>query len=126
MGHTDEHRKRIAEGRVQTAAIRNYLNHLATDRRSERTPPRIQAELRTVQDAAETETDTIKRLQLVQRRMDLEAELNRSKSAPDPDDLLSRFIEAAAPYAERKGISYAAFREVGVPASVLRKAGLKS
>ena len=59
-------------------------------------------------------------------RMDLEAELNRSKSAPDPDDLLSRFIEAAAPYAERKGISYAAFREVGVPASVLRKAGLKS
>ena len=34
------------------------------------------------------------------------------------------FIEAAGPYAARKGLTYSAFRSVGVPPAVLRAAGI--
>jgi hypothetical protein len=33
-------------------------------------------------------------------------------------------VKSAAPYSERKGITYSAWREVGVPANVLEKAGI--
>lgn len=39
-------------------------------------------------------------------------------------DLEEAFIAVAADWAERKRISYAALREVGVPARVLREAGV--
>lgn len=35
------------------------------------------------------------------------------------------FVEHAKPYAEGKGITRAAFRELGVPSSVLTKAGVR-
>ena len=34
------------------------------------------------------------------------------------------FVRSAKAYGERKGISYAAWREQGVPAAVLRQAGI--
>ena len=38
--------------------------------------------------------------------------------------LEAAFVKAAAAYAKRKSISYAAWREVGVPADVLKRAGI--
>jgi hypothetical protein len=46
-------------------------------------------------------------------------------ASPDLSKLESAFIKHAKAYAERKGITKAAFREVGVPAEVLTKAGIK-
>jgi hypothetical protein len=34
------------------------------------------------------------------------------------------FAEVAASYSDRQGISYASWREVGVPAAVLKRAGI--
>ena len=42
----------------------------------------------------------------------------------DLSALEADFVKTAAKYAERKGISYAAWRELGVPADVLKKAGI--
>ena len=55
--------------------------------------------------------------------MDLERELDRIDAA---DDLtgLNDYVKVAKGYAERKGISYAAWRELGVSPDVLRKAGI--
>lgn len=125
MGHSKEHRDRIATGRVQTAAIRRYLEHLATDHRRQRTPARVEADLHTVKEATSNQPDPIKRLELVQRRLNLETELKAIKPGPDPADLEAEFVDVAAEFAERKGISYAAFREMSVPANVLREAGLR-
>jgi hypothetical protein len=36
------------------------------------------------------------------------------------------FVEHARSYGERKGISYAAWREIGVSAAVLKRAGIYS
>ena len=42
----------------------------------------------------------------------------------DLEAIESAFVEHAASYAGRKGISYTAWREQGVPAAVLSKAGI--
>jgi hypothetical protein len=56
--------------------------------------------------------------------MDLQAELSASENKADLEGLESDFVQAAKPYSERKGISYAAWRELGVEAAVLKKAGI--
>ena len=42
----------------------------------------------------------------------------------DISALEAEFISLAKAYGERKGISYAAWREVDVPAAVLKRAGV--
>jgi hypothetical protein len=39
--------------------------------------------------------------------------------------LEAAFVAAAKPYSDRKGINYTTWREVGVPADVLARAGLR-
>src|SRR5690606_34993392 len=88
-----------------------------------RTPDSIKKRL----DAIETEIATanpVKRLQLVQERLDLTAELDAGTESVDLSALEADFVAAAKGYSERKGISYAAWRELGVPASALKAAGI--
>jgi len=66
----------------------------------------------------------LKRVHLIQELMDLEAELSKEEETVDISAIESEFISIAAEYSDRKGISYAAWREVGVPASVLKAAGV--
>jgi hypothetical protein len=75
-------------------------------------------------EAAIPEADPLTRLQLVQERIDLQDELARAEDTVDLDALESEFVAAAKPYSERKGISYAAWRELGVPAATLKRAGV--
>ncbi|MFP5578386.1 MAG: hypothetical protein ACLGIZ_09115 [Acidimicrobiia bacterium] len=83
----------------------------------------MQSQLRKIEQQL-LEADPIKRLQLIQDRMDLQAELESSENKADLEGLEKDFIEAAKGYSERKGISYAAWRELGVDAAVLKKAGI--
>ncbi|MCB0972103.1 MAG: hypothetical protein KDA97_11415 [Acidimicrobiales bacterium] len=74
---------------------------------------------------AELETaEPLQRLQLTQEKLDLEDELASADTKVDLAELEQGFVESAAGYASRKGISYGAFRTVGVPAAVLRAAGI--
>ncbi|MBX3313912.1 MAG: hypothetical protein KF906_06295 [Actinobacteria bacterium] len=76
-------------------------------------------------DAAIAEASPLNQLQLTQKKFDLEAELAAfDEDAIDLDALEKGFVEAAAGYAERKKIGYAAFRAVGVKPDVLRRAGI--
>jgi len=70
------------------------------------------------------DADPLKRLQLAQEELDLTDELVRIDQGVDTGELEVEFVKVAASYASRKGISYAAFRQVGVPASVLKDAGI--
>jgi hypothetical protein len=60
----------------------------------------------------------------VQQRLDVDAQLAQIDQAARLRELEAAFVEVAASWAKRSGISAAALREVGVPASVLRRAGL--
>ncbi len=47
-----------------------------------------------------------------------------AKKHTDLAELENGFEKVAKGYAERKGITYSAFRQIGVPAAVLKKAGI--
>ena len=56
--------------------------------------------------------------------MDLERELDAIENKVDMTELEAEFVAAARGYSARKGITYAAWREIGVPAATLKAADI--
>ena len=125
-GMSAEHKAALAKGRAQSKAVRDYLKMLEQDgrRSSNMSPDQLNAKIHETQTRIDETDDPARRLELIQRRIDLEEQLGSVEDAPDPDALEKGFIEAAKDYSERKGISYPAWREVGVPAATLKSAGV--
>jgi len=122
-----EHKAALAEGREQGRAVRTYLEALSANkpkRGRKRTPDSIKKQLADVENQL-ADADPLQRLQLTQRQIDLTSALDTTDAPVDLSELESAFVKAAGPYAVRKGISYAAFRAVGVTPTVLQKAGIK-
>jgi hypothetical protein len=121
-----QHKAALAEGRDQGRAVRRYLEALDAHkprRGRKRSPESLKKRLDDVETEIAT-ADPLKRLHLVQERLDLQNALEASESKVDLDQLEKDFVSSAAPYSERKGISYSAWRELGVPAQVLDRAGI--
>lgn len=64
------------------------------------------------------------KIALIQERMDLYSRLKAATDTVALRDLEREFVAAAGAYSARKGITYAAWREVGVEARVLERAGI--
>lgn len=123
---SDEHKAALAEGRNQGRSVRRYLEALDTHRPKrgrKRTPESMQKRLDRI-DVELAAADPLKRLQLIQARLDLKAELEAAGEKVDLSGLEQEFVGAAAAYSARKGISYAAWRELGVEPGVLKRAGI--
>ena len=121
-----EHKEALAEGRRQGKAVRSYLEALERHkpkRGRKRTAESINRQLDRINASLE-DADQVRKLQLIQDRMDLTEELHRIENKPDLSALEEEFVSAAKPYSERKGISYAAWRELGVEAAILKRAGI--
>ncbi len=125
MAMSEAHKAALAEGRRQSRAIKNYLEALG-GRRPGRpvTPESVRARIARIEDKLANETDPLKRVDLHQAKLDAQAALQQAESAADIEALEAGFIANAGPYSSRKGISYAAWREAGVPATVLKQAGI--
>ena len=124
---SDSHKAALAEGREQGRAVRRYLEALEAHkpkRGRKRTPESVQKRL-TVIDERLADADALTRLHLVQERMNLLNELAASDESVDVQSLEDEFVAAAAPYGARKGITYAAWRSMGVDPAVLRRANIK-
>jgi hypothetical protein len=125
-GMSDEHKAALAEGRAQGRAIREYLEALETHRPKrgrKRTPDSVKKRLERVETEI-FEADPIRRVALIQERMDLENELLAADGGVDLAALERDFVKFAKDYSARKGISYNAWREVGVSPATLRAAGI--
>jgi hypothetical protein len=123
---TNEHKAAMAEGRTQSRAISAYLDALETHRPKrgrKRTSESIGKRLATI-DKELASAKAIKRLSLVQERLELLEEQGSLGAAVDLSDVEAAFVSAAKDYGDRKGISYAAWRELGVSAAVLKRAGI--
>ncbi len=123
---SQEHKDALAQGRAEGRTVRAYLEALETHRPKrgrKRTPDSIKRRLETIEIELQ-DVDPLKRLQMIQERIDLEQELERLESDNDLEELESAFVKVAKNYAARKGISYSAFRELGVSAGVLKSAGV--
>jgi uncharacterized protein YicC (UPF0701 family) len=123
---SDDHKAALAVGREQGRAVRRYLEALDAQR-PKRGRQRSQESMRKRLEAIESElaaADPLKRLHLAQERIDLTEAINTTETAVDLDALQADFVAAAGEYGRRKSITYAAWREVGVPSSVLKQAGI--
>lgn len=123
---TEDHKQALAVGRAEGRMVRAYLEALESSRPKrgrKRTKESISRRLERIETELE-EADPLKRLQLTQERLDLSEELEQMDNGIDLSRLESDFTKVAKGYAERKGITYAAFRQIGVPAAVLKKAGI--
>lgn len=123
---TDEHKAALERGRAEGRIVRDYLEGLRVTkpkRGRKRTPESISAQLAQIEvDLASA--SAIGELELVQKRRDLQAELEAMDTGIDMAALEEAFVGVARSYGERKGISYGSWREVGVPAATLKRAGI--
>ena len=115
--------------KTEVAAVRDYLKALeqnAPRRGRRRTPESVERQLAVLEGEMEGVSVT-KRLDLIQQRIDLEADLETLQQAGSVDlsALEAGFATHAAAYGGRRGISYAAWREVGVSSATLKSAGIR-
>lgn len=123
---SDSHKAAMERGRAEGRVVRDYLEALRSSkpkRGRKRTAESITARLARIDDEL-VDASAIEELQLLQERRDLQAELDSMGSGVDLDELESSFVEVAKAYGERKGIAYATWRDVGVSAATLTRAGI--
>lgn len=121
-----EHKAKLAQGRADARAVKGYLEFLDENkprRGRRRTKESINKRLGAI-DGEVDGASALARLNLVQERMDLEAELEAMSQTVDGSELRASFVNAAGRYAESKGISRTAFRQMGVDAKTLDEAGV--
>jgi hypothetical protein len=113
----------------EVAAIRDYLKALeqnAPQRGRKRTTESVGRQIVTLEGELAGASVT-KRLGLIQQRIELEADLEALSQASSVDltALEAGFATYAAAYGGRRGISYAAWREIGVSSTTLKSAGIR-
>ena len=121
---SDEHKAALAKGREEGRIVRHYLEALESTkprRGRKRTPDSIRKRLVAI-DKRCPSADPLTRLHLIEEKQRLEAELAHTGDTVDLAALEKSFVKVARAYGERKGISYSAWRTVGVSASVLQQA----
>ena len=121
--------KMTPQEKAERQAVKDYLGALADNapkRGRKRTADNVNARITAIGETM-NDASAIRRLRLVQERLDLEAELETMARATriDMDSLETGFIKAASSYGSQRSISYAAWREMGVPATTLKAAGIR-
>ena len=123
---SSEHKEALAQGREESRAVKRYLEALDAHRPRrgrKRTPESIGKQLSSIEEKLAA-ADPLTRLKLLQDRIDLQKELSGSEEQVDISQLEEDFVKVARAYGERKGLSYAVWREVGVDPAVLKRAGI--
>lgn len=123
---SDEHKAALAKGRAESRIVKEYLEGLRATkprRGRKRTADTVRKQLaeldRNIEDAG-----PLDELLMTQKRRDLEAELEAMSASVDMKALEDAFVGVAASYSQSKKISYASWRDVGVEARVLKRAGI--
>lgn len=123
---TDEHKAALAKGRTEGRIVRDYLEGLRATkpkRGRKRTVGTVMDRLNQIDNEIAT-ASPIDELGLVQERRDLLSELESLNDTIDIDSLEAAFVDVAKSYSDTKSIAYASWRDVGVSAAVLKRAGV--
>jgi hypothetical protein len=125
MAMTEAHKEALAVGRRESRAVKSYLEALGSRRPGRPvTVESVKKKIAGIEERLDSEGDPLKRLELVQSKLDAEDQLESLSLEADIDELEKEFVSIARSYSERRGISYSAWREVGVSAAVLKDAGV--
>jgi len=123
---SDDHKAALASGRLEGRTVRAYLEALDAHRPKrgrKRTPDSIARRLQAIENQLGN-ADPLTRLKLTQEQMNLQAEAKQLHDSDDLSELESQFVKVAKQYSQRKGITYSAWRSIGVDAATLRRAGI--
>ncbi len=124
---SEDHKANLAVGREQARVVRAYLQGLQDNqpkRGRKVTPESLEARLEATKAAIDAEGNPVRRLELISERDALQSRLDNYGTDSDLTEIEAEFIGVAAAYGRRRGISYAAWREVGVQPAVLKAAGI--
>ena len=124
---SDEHKAALARGRAEARALKAYLAVATMPKKRGRPVTRssLEEKIVSLDEKVGTEDDPLARVELIQARLNAQRALDDLGSAADLEALEPGFVEHAASYSDRKGITWTAWREAGVPAATLRRAGIK-
>jgi hypothetical protein len=126
MAMSDEHKAALAQGRKESRAIKAYLIALdATKPGRPVSKDSLQKRLDKVNEKLGVTENPLEKVDLIQSKLDIEKAIDEVENTQDFTALESGFVESVASYSDRKGVSYTAWREYGVPAAVLKSAGIK-
>jgi hypothetical protein len=109
--------------RAETNAVAAYLTALRAPKVPARNRAKLEQRRAQVEQWLSEESSPIREVELIQRRLDIDAQLAQIQHGERLAQLEEAFVKVAS-WATRSGISAAALREVGVPARVLARAGM--
>ena len=125
---TNEHKAAIASGRAESGAVRDYLEALesAKPKPGRKIDPAKLAEKKEsiTEKLSAGGGNALKRLEMMQEISDIDQRLTQVEEEVDITATEALFVEHARSYAGRKGIQYSTWRQFGVSADVLSKAGI--
>ena len=125
MAMSIEHKEALARGRLEARALKEYLEAIG-GRKPGRpiTADSVKKRIDDLKRRIAAEQNRLRVVELHQQLIDAQVALSKTSSVVDLTALERAFVAHAASYSKRKGISYAAWREAGVSASVLKDAGI--
>jgi hypothetical protein len=121
------HKKALAEGRTMSAMVDRYLTVLNTPKRRGRKVTKATLQQRLSDAKARMKTATgVEKVLAAQEVRDLESKLAEASGTTGVDTkrIEADFVKVAKRFGENRGVSYSAWRDAGVPAVVLRRAGI--
>ena len=104
-----------------------YLTALGEEKargRRKRSPEKLRQRLDVIAEQMDAASQIVK-VHLIQERLDIEEALRPEPPSVAYSPLEDAFCSVVGGWSARKGISYSAWREVGVPAAVLKRAGVR-
>jgi hypothetical protein len=122
------HKAALAEGRQVSAVVDRYLSalHVPKQRGRKVSTATLQSRLAAAEEKLK-HASGVARLQAAQDVRDLKNRLAEieSRGSADIRTLEADFVKVAKKFGEKRGIGYGAWRDAGVPAPVLKKAGVR-
>jgi hypothetical protein len=121
------HKRALAEGRSMSLTVDRYLAVVNTPKRRGRKVSKatLEQRLAAARERAKTATG-IDKVLAAQDIRDLDAKIAQLNTASGADlkSLEAAFVKIAKKFGENRGIGYGAWRDAGVSAQVLRRAGV--
>ena len=121
------HKRALAEGRTMSATVDRYLSAVNTPKRRGRKVSKAALQQRLADARVKARTATgVDRVLAAQEVRDLQSRLAALETSAGGDikSLEAAFVKIAKRFGENRGIGYGAWRDAGVPAPVLKKAGV--
>src|SRR3954467_11598769 len=121
------HKRALAEGRTMSATVDRYLSAVNTPKRRGRKVSKSALQQRLVDARAKAKSATgVDRVLGAQEVRDLQSRIANMDTAGGGDikGLEAAFVKIAKRFGENRGIGYGAWRDAGVPAVVLKRAGV--